>query len=300
MARSRYPRDVGLSVRMGGTMLLLVVLFGAFLAALVLAGVSLVVVVVVAAGIVAVQYFFSDRLALAALHARVVDRSEAPELHAVLDRLCGLAAMDAPRLAVSPLALPNAFATGRNEKVAVICVTDGLLRRLDERQLEAVLAHELSHVAHRDVVVMTLAGFLGIVAGLLVRASLFGGALRGGRRDNLAALLAGVLVVSVVAYAVSFLLTRALSRYRELSADRAGALLVGDPGALASALVALSEDAVRIPTADLRAAEPVSALLLVPAIGHRAGLASAFSTHPSLERRLEALAALDAELRAHP
>lgn len=299
MPRTRYPKDRGLSVRMAATIALLTALLAGFLAALVVAGISLLVVVVIGAGFVVVQYLFSDRLALAALRARVVDRREAPELHAVVDRLCALAGMDVPRVALSPLALPNAFATGRNDRVAVVCVTDGLLRRLDERELEAVLAHELSHIAHHDAIVMTIAGFLGIVAGLVVRFGLLGGVMRG-RRDNLAAMMALVVVVSMVVYAVSFLLTRALSRYRELSADRSAALLVGDPSALASALTRLSEGASGIPTKDLRLAEPVNALLLLPAVARRHGPAALLSTHPTLERRLERLAALDAELRRRP
>lgn len=300
MPRTRYPADVGLSVRMGVTVSLLAALLAGFLTALVLAGVSVVVVVLVGVAFVVVQYLFSDRLALASLRARVVSREEAPELHAVVDRLCALAGMDPPRVALAPVLLPNAFATGRSQATAVVCVTEGLLRRLDERELEAVLAHELSHIGHHDAVVMTVAGFLGIVAGVLVRTSLFGSALRGDRRSNAAALVAAVFVVSVLVYALSLLLTRALSRYRELSADRSGALLVGDPGALASALVKLSEEASRIPTRDLRRAQPIDALLLLPAVHHGPLADSLLSTHPSLERRLTQLAALDAELRRHP
>jgi heat shock protein HtpX len=300
MARSRYPRDAGLTARMGITMLLLAVLFGAFITALIFAGVSLLGVVVIAVLVVCVQYFFSDRLALLAMKARVVERSEAPELHAIVDRLCALAAMDKPRVAMSPSPVPNAFATGRNQRVAVLCVTAGLVERLNEVELEAVLAHELSHVAHHDVVVMTVAGFLGIAAGLLIRLSFFGGMLRGGRRGNVAAVLALVMVVSLVIYAASFLLTRALSRYRELCADRSAALLTGNPANLASALVKVSDEMSRIPTRDLRSAQPVNALLFSPAVTSGVSFSSLFSTHPRLERRLDQLARLDAQLHRHP
>lgn len=296
---SRYPRDIGLSLRMSATMLLLAALFAAFLTALIVVGVSLVAVVVIAVAIVGAQYYFSDRIALFAMRARVVERSEAPALHAVVERLCALAAMDKPRIALSPSDVPNAFATGRNQKVAVVCVTNGLLRRLNEAEVEAVLAHELSHIAHRDVVVMTIAGLLGIAAGLLVRMSLFGGMLRGGRRGNVAALFLLVFVAALVVYVISFLLTRMLSRYRELCADRSGALLIGNPSTLASALVKVSGEMTRIPMRDLRAAEPVNALLFAPALAPGLSLSSLFATHPSLNRRLDQLARLDAELHGH-
>jgi heat shock protein HtpX len=202
--------------------------------------------------------------------------------------------------------MPNAFATGRSSKVAVICVTQGLLQRLDAKELEGVLAHEMSHVAHKDVAVMTIASVLGIVAALLVRfafySELFGGDRRSSNNNNQSALpiMLVVLLVGVVVYAVSFLLIRLLSRYRELSADRSAALLTGRPSKLASALVKVTGDMARIPQKDLRAAEPLNAFYFAPAFSGRRGqqfsLSTLFSTHPSLERRLSELDKISKQL----
>ncbi len=224
---------------------------------------------------------------------------DAPELHGIVDRLCALADMPKPRVAIAESDMPNAFATGRNSKVAVLCVTTGLLRRLDRNELEGVISHEMSHVAHRDVAVMTIASFLAIVAGLLVRfafySELFGG--DRGRRDNNNAfpVILVVMVVSIVVYAISFLLIRALSRYRELAADRSGALLTGQPSALASALQKVSGDIARIPTRDLRAAEPLNAFYFAPAFA-KGTISALFSTHPPLEKRLAQLAKISQQI----
>jgi heat shock protein HtpX len=224
----------------------------------------------------------------------VVTPAEAPELHAVIDRLCALADMPKPVVAVSDADLPNAFATGRSAKRAVVCVTTGLLRRLEPAELEGVLAHELSHVAHRDVAVMTIASFVSVVAGTLVR---FGGhAPRGRRNSHGGSAVLLVIAASVAVYAVSFLLIRVLSRYRELSADRSAALLTGRPSALASALVKISGEMGRIPTTDLRGAEPYNAFFLVPALSPGFSISTLFSTHPSLEQRLERLGRLSGDL----
>jgi heat shock protein HtpX len=301
MARRGYPRDGGLAARMVFVMFLLGLLYVAFVAALAAIGVSLVIVLVIAAGFLFVQYWFSDRIALFSMGGKEVSAAEAPELHGIVDRLCLLADLPKPRVAIADSDLPNAFATGRNQSSAVVCVTTGIMRRLDEPELEAVLSHELSHVAHRDVTVMTIAGFLGIAAGLLTRvvfySGLFGG-FGGGRDDDddsggLPAILV-VILVSALVYAVSFFLTRALSRDRELSADRAGAMLTGAPSKLASALVKISGDMARIPTRDLRAAEPLNAFFFAPALAPGFSLSSLFSTHPPLERRLDQLAKLEA------
>ncbi len=221
------------------------------------------------------SYYWSDKIALATAGAQLVTPQQAPELHGVIDRLCALADMPKPRVAIAPADMPNAFATGRSSKVAVVCVTQGLLARLDRNELEGVLAHEMSHVAHKDVAVMTIASFLGIVAGLLVRfafySELFGGGGRdrgrgGGNDQNTIPVIFLVMAVGIVVYAISFLLIRLLSRYRELSADRSGALLTGQPSALASALVKVSGEIARIPTRDLRAAEPLNAFYFAPAL----------------------------------
>jgi heat shock protein HtpX len=294
--QSRFRSDRRLTARMGVTLFLLGLLYVGFVAALLVLLKSWLLVVVVAAALLGAQYWFSDRIALFAMHGRVVEREEYPELHAVIDRLCAIADMPKPVVAVSNMDMPNAFATGRNADNAVVCVTTGLLRRLEPAELEGVLAHELSHVAHKDVAVITVASFLGVIAGLIVRFAFYSG-LFGGRRDqNTAAVLAAVMAVSAAVYAISFLLIRALSRYRELAADRAAALLTGRPSALASALTKVSGDIARIPTEDLRTAQAFNAFYFTPALGREPGLSRLFSTHPSLEQRLEQLARISGEL----
>jgi heat shock protein HtpX len=279
------------------TMFLLGLLYVVFVGALIALGVRALTVLVIAGGLLLVQYFLSDRIALFAMHGREVSPQEAPELHGLIDRLCAMADMPKPRVAIADSDVPNAFATGRNQKRAVVCVTTGILRRLEPQELEGVLAHELSHVAHRDVAVMTIASFLGIVAGLMTRFALYSGL--GGRRDNgQGGVPVGLIImlVSIIVYAVSFLLTRALSRYRELAADRAGALLTQRPSALASALTKVTGDMARIPTRDLREAEPFNAFYFAPALAKGQTLANLFSTHPTLERRLELLADISKQL----
>ncbi|WP_112467964.1 zinc metalloprotease HtpX [Streptomyces triticisoli] len=296
--QSRFRSDRRLTVRMGVTLFLLGLLYVAFVAALIVLLKSWVLVVVIAAGALAAQYWFSDRIALFAMHGRVVEREEYPELHAVVDRLCAIADMPKPVVAVSSMDMPNAFATGRNPDNAVVCVTTGLLRRLEPAELEGVLAHELSHVAHKDVAVITVASFLGVIAGLVVRFAFYSELLGGrGRRDqNTLAVLAMVMGVSAAVYAISFLLIRALSRYRELAADRAAALLTGRPSSLASALTKVTGDIARIPSEDLRTAQAFNAFYFTPALGSDPGIARLFSTHPSLEQRLEQLGRISAEL----
>ena len=295
--RSRFRPDRQLTARMLTTLFLLGLLYVGFVAALLVLLKSWVLVVVIAAGLLAVQYWYSDRIALFALHAREVSAEEEPRLHGVVDRLCAMADMPKPRVAVSAMDLPNAFATGRNADHAVLCVTTGLVRRLEPEELEGVLAHELSHVAHRDVAVITIASFLGVLAGLLVRFAFYS-ELFGGRRNdqNTAAVLAIIMAVSAAVYAISFLLIRALSRYRELAADRSAALLTGRPSALASALTKVTGDIARIPTEDLRTAQAFNAFFFSPALGEGAVLARVFSTHPTLERRLAQLARIATEL----
>ncbi|GAA5051123.1 zinc metalloprotease HtpX [Streptomyces similanensis] len=296
--QSRFRSDRRLTVRMGVTLFLLGLLYVAFVAALIVLLKSWVLVVVVAAAALLAQYWFSDRIALFAMHGRVVERDEYPELHAVVDRLCAMADMPKPVVAVSNVDMPNAFATGRNPDNAVVCVTTGLLRRLEPAELEGVLAHELSHVAHKDVAVITVASFLGVIAGLVVRfafySELFGG--RGRKDQNTVAVFAMVMAVSAAVYAISFLLIRALSRYRELAADRAAAQLTGRPSALASALTKVTGDIARIPSEDLRTAQAFNAFYFTPALGSEPGVARLFSTHPSLEQRLAQLGRISAEL----
>jgi len=311
MVRTRYAPDRGLQARMGLTLFLLGLVFVAFVIALVFiliafkvgAGAIIFFAVILGGGLAFGSLFWSDKIALRASGAKEVSPAEAPQLHGIIDRLCALADMPKPRVAIAQADMPNAFATGRNSKNAVVCVTTGLLRRLDDKELEGVLAHEMSHVAHKDVVVMTVASFLGIVAGLLVRfafySELFGGDRRGGNNNNGGALpvLLIVLLVSAVVYAISFLLIRLLSRYRELAADRAGALLTGQPSALASALTKVSGAMSAIPTRDLREAQALNAFYFAPALkADTVTLSTIFSTHPSLERRLQQLSEISAQL----
>ena len=314
VARTRYAPDRGLTVRMGLTMFLLGLVFVAFVAAIIGISVALKAstgaivffAVVLGGGIAIGSLFYSDKIALSTAQARLVTPQEAPELHGIVDRVCALADMSKPRIAISPTDLPNAFATGRNSEHAVLCVTQGLMRRLSPEELEGVIAHELSHVAHKDVMVMTVASFLAIIAGLLIRFSFYGelfggGGRRGGNNNNQGALpiLLIIMAVSIVVYAISFLLIRLLSRYRELAADRSGALLTGQPSALASALQKVSGSIARIPTKDLREVQPLNAFFFVPALSGREAqtkIASLFSTHPPLEKRLAQLAKISQQL----
>jgi len=305
----RIPADHELTFRMFLTGFFIVVLYAVVVGILFVFLHSISVIIVIALALAFCQYWFSDKIALWGMHGHIVTPEQEPELHGVVDRLCALADMKKPRVAVAEVDMPNAFATGRNPNNAVVCATRGILRRLDEPELEAVLAHELSHVAHRDVAVMTIASFLGMLAGLLTRvmfyAGLFGGFGGGGNRNNqsgsqLAMIELLVLVGSAVVYAISFLLTMALSRYRELSADRSGAILIGRPSLLASALIKVSGEMSRIPTRDLRAAEHFNAFYFSPAMANGASLSSLFSTHPPLQKRLDALAKLEAEMNQTP
>lgn len=293
--KSRYAPDKGLTARMTGTMFLLGLLYVVFIVALIVIGLNSSFVLILAAGMLFAQWYFSDTVALHSMGAKIVTPDQAPQLHGIIDRLCVMADMPKPRVAISNVDMPNAFATGRSPNRSVVCVTTGLLRRLDEEELEGVLSHELSHVAHRDVLVMTIASVSGVAAGFLTRIALWGGL--GNRRDQNTALAGlAVLAVSVLVYAVSFVLTRTLSRYRELSADRAGAILTGRPTALASALQKVSGDIAAIPTRDLREAEPFNAFFFAPALSGGKSLASLFATHPPLEKRLEQLARISTQL----
>ena len=313
MVRTRYAPDRGLQARMGLTMFLLGLVFVAFVTALVFVLIALkqgsgaIIFFAAILGVVLVfgSLFWSDKVALRASGAQEVTPEQAPQLHGIIDRLCALANMPKPRVAIAQSDMPNAFATGRNTSNAVVVVTTGLLRRLDDKELEGVLAHEMSHVAHKDVVVMTIASFVGILAGLLVRFAFYGelfgggGRGRGGNNNNGGALpiLLIVMAVGIITYAISFLLIRLLSRYRELAADRAGALLTGQPSALASALTKVSGAMARIPTKDLREAQPLNAFYFAPALKpDTTSLSTLFSTHPSLERRLQQLSDISAQL----
>jgi len=300
MARTRFVGDTGLTVRMTTVMFLLGAVFVGLIVVLlfVLPPTWAPIIGVVGIGIAWGQWYFSDTVAMKAMRAREVTPEEAPELHAMIDRLCALADMPKPRVGVADLAIPNAFATGRSPERSVVCVTTGILGMLTADEMEAVLAHELSHVAHRDVTVMTIASTAGIVAAMLTRGAQYGALFGGGRRGNdnngFPAWIV-VLGISLLVYAVSFFLTRLLSRYRELCADRSGAYLTMKPRALATALQKISGGMNAIPEKDLRASSAMNAFFIAPAL-KGASLSQLTSTHPSLEQRLDQLAKIEAEL----
>lgn len=296
---SWYKPDVGLSMRMVFTIFLLGAVYVAFGFVLAKYGVPLSLLIVVAAGIAFVQFFFADKIALMAMGAREVTEAQAPQLHETIGRLAAQANLPKPRVAIVNTSLPNAFATGRDKNHAVVAVTTGILSKLSPQELEAVLAHELTHIINRDMLVMTIAAFFSMVAGLIVRNFFwFGGGFGGyGRRrnDNGGAAIALIFLVSIVVYAISFLLIRALSRYRELAADRGSALITGDPSHLASALLRISNDMQRIPDKDFREAQTVNALWIVPAIRGNS-LMTLLSTHPSTEERVRRLQAMQTQM----
>ncbi len=301
MARTRFAPDSGLTLRMTSVMFLLGAVFVALIVVLMLVmpPAWTPIIGVIGIGIAWGQWYFSDTVAMKAMRAREVTPEQAPELHAMIDRLCALADMPKPRVGVADMTVPNAFATGRSPERSVVCVTTGILGLLTADEMEAVLAHELSHVAHRDVTVMTIASTAGIVAGMLTRGAQYGALFGGGRRDsnNNGGVPVWIIVlgVSLVVYAISFFLTRLLSRYRELCADRAGAYLTMKPQSLATALQKISGGMSAVPDKDLRASSSMNAFFIAPAI-KGVSLRQLTSTHPSLEQRLEQLARIQAEL----
>jgi heat shock protein HtpX len=287
---NRYGRDFGLSLRMvvtSGLLGLLYVAFAVVLFELFNAGLFLGLVIV--GGLALFQYYTSDKLALAASGAKVVGPDEAPELHGMVERLCALADLPKPKVAVIDTDVPNAFATGRSPKHSAVAVTTGLWRRLDPREVEGVIAHELSHIGNRDVLVMTLASFFAMLAGLLSRFALYGGLFGGGRRDSGPPIWLIVFVVSIVTYILSFILIRTISRYREYAADRGAALITGAPEYLMSALQKIASQMTRIPQRDLREVEAMNAFFIIPT-NVRSSFTELFATHPPLEKRLANLA----------
>jgi heat shock protein HtpX len=298
MKRKAFGRDAGLSIRMlaaGGLLGLLYVIFAAALIYFLNVGILPMLLIVV--GIAAVQYFTTDKIALAAAGAHVVTAEQAPELHAMVDRLCAMADLPKPRVAIIDTPVPNAFATGRSPKHAAVAVTTGLWERLDRREVEGVLAHELSHVANRDVAIMTLASFFAMLAAMLTRFGLYGGMFGGGdRRDNNGPpVWLIVMVVSMVTYALSFVLIRTISRYREYAADRGAALLTGSPEYLMSALQKIASQMTLIPQRDLREVEGMNAFFIVPT-SVKSVTAELFATHPPLEKRIARLAQISREM----
>jgi heat shock protein HtpX len=299
MKRRSYGRDAGLTLRMlltGSLLGLLYVVFAVVLFSVLNVGLAPLIVIVV--GLAFFQYFTSDKIALAASGAKVVERDQAPELHDMIERLCAMADLPKPRVAVIDTDVPNAFATGRSPKHAAVAVTRGLWQRLEPQEIEGVLAHELSHVANRDVLIMTVASFFAMLAGLLTRFGIYGGMFGGGGRgrdNNGLPVWLIVLLVSVITYFLSQILILAISRYREFAADRGSALITGAPEHLMSALQKIASDMFRIPQRDLREVESMNAFFIIPT-SVKSGARTLFMTHPPLEKRLEALAEIAREM----
>jgi heat shock protein HtpX len=290
--RAIFPRDRGLQFRMLLTMFLLGLLYVALVGALLAAGTGLVLMVVIIGGLSFAQLFFSDKLALSAMGAKEVSPQEAPGLHAMIERLCIQADLPKPRIAVADMQIPNAFACGRSQKSATVCATTGIMSVLSPSELEGVMAHELAHVKHRDVLIMTIASFFASIAAMIMQFGFFFG---GGDDENPSIIV--VLLVSFIVYIVSFFLMLALSRYREFAADRGAAIVTGRPSALASALVKISGAMERVPTQDLRQAERMNAFFIVPT-GVRSAVQTLFSTHPPMEQRIARLQQLETQLQA--
>ena len=305
MKRKSFGRDRGLTLRIIATSGLLGLLYLGFaLALLNLLNVGLAPMLVIVLGLAAFQYWTSDKLALAAAGAKVVSAEEAPQVHAIVERLCALAGLPKPRIDLIETDVPNAFATGRSPKHAAVAVTTGLLRRLDPPEVEAVLAHELSHIANRDVLVMTVASFFAMLAALLTRFGLYagmfggfggGGDRRGGGNNNQVPVWLIVLAVSIVTYLVSYILIRTISRYREYAADRGSALMTGAPENLMSALNKIASGITQIPQQDLREVAGMNAFFIVPT-NWRQQVGELFMDHPPLEKRIAALSEIAREM----
>jgi heat shock protein HtpX len=297
MKRKAFGRDFGLSSRMFLTMFLLGALYVGFFIVLVQAfDFGLVPIILIMGGLAFLQYFTSDKIALAASGAKVVSRDEAPELHAMVERLCALGDLPKPRVAVIPTEVPNAFATGRSPKHSAVAVTEGLLRRLEPREVEGVVAHELSHIGNRDVAIMTISSFFAMVAAMLMRFGLFGGMFGGGNnREGGAPVWLIMFLVSMVTYVISYVLILMISRYREFAADRGAAVLTGAPEQLMSALQKIASQITQIPQRDLRQVEGMNAFFIVPTNWKRS-VGELFMTHPPLEKRLARLGDIAREM----
>jgi heat shock protein HtpX len=294
MARpTSFGKDTGLQARMLLTMFLLGLVYVVFMGVLFAAGAGVITIVLFAGVLFIVQLYASDKLALRAMGAKLVSPAEAPELHAMIERLCVQADLPKPKIAVADTPMPNAFAMGRSQKSATVCATTGIMNLLSPSELEGVMAHELTHIANRDMVIMTVASFFASIASMITQFGFFFGGGHGDSDDDGPGFLV-VILVSMVVYVISFLLMQALSRYREFAADRGAAVITGRPSGLASALVKISGVNERIPQQDLRVAQEMQAFFIAP-VGKR--VAGLFATHPPIEKRLEALQRLEAQLQ---
>ena len=292
--KTSFGKDTGLQARMLLTMFLLGLVYVVFIGVLFAAGAGAGIIVIFAVGMLVMQLFTSDKIAMATMGVKEVSAAEEPELHGIIERLCVQADIPKPRVCVLESPMANAFAMGRSQKSTTVCATRGILDMLEPAELEGVMAHEITHVVNRDVMVMTLASFFATLASLIMQFAFFFGGGYGNREEEEDIMI--VIVVSVVVYALSFLLLRALSRYREFAADRGSAVLTGRPSALASALMKISGTVERVPTQDLRRVEGMSAFFIIPARAKKS-MMNIFSDHPPLEQRLAALARLESQLQ---
>ena len=301
MARpTSFGKDTGLQTRMLLVMFLLGLVYAVFVGVLFAAGASGVTILLVAGGLLAFQFFASDKIALRAMGAHEVSPQEAPELHAMIERLCVQADIPKPKIGIVQTPMPNAFAMGRSQKSATVCATTGIMDLLSPAELEGVLAHEVTHIVNRDVMLMTLASFFASMASMIVQFGFFFGGGYGGGYDSDGdddgpGFLA-IILVSAIVWVVSFFLMQALSRYREFAADRGAAVITGRPSALSSALLKISGTMERIPQGDLRAHAELNAFYIVPA-NVKQSLFNLFATHPPVEQRIEALGRLESQLQ---
>src|SRR3954452_2371047 len=295
--RTTFARDRGLQARMLLTMFLLGGLYVVFAGILFAAGAGIGIMVLFIAGMSLAQLFLSDKIALAAAGAKEVSPAEAPGLHAMIERLCIQADLPKPRIAIAQSDVPNAFAMGRSQKAATVCATTAIIETLEPHELEGVMAHELTHVKNRDVMIMTIASFFASVAAMITQFGLFFGGGMGGDDDDNGPGFLVVLLASMLVYVISFFLMLALSRYREFAADRGAALITGRPSALSSALLKLNGAMQRVPDQDLRQAERMNAFFIIPT-SVKSGLHTLFLTHPPMEKRIAALQALETQIQA--
>ena len=300
---SRRPswqrRDTGLTVRMLLSFGILALLYIVFLSALVYVGLDFISITVVASIMILLQWYFSDKIVLWSSGAKIVTRDQYPQLHDVIERIIARNNLPKPKIAVINTRMPNAFATGKGKRSSVVAVTTGLLDLLEPEELEGVLAHELTHIRNRDVLVLTLASLFSTVAWYLMQFGFYGGMGYGygygGRDRNNAGALAIVVIVAMLTWVISFLIIRAISRYREFSADRGSAQMTGKPAKLANALMKISGNMQRIPTKDLRQAEGLNAFFIIPAMSGST-IVNLFSTHPPVEKRIQRLMEMEASM----
>lgn len=292
-----WKRDWGLTSRVWLTMFLLFILYLVFMTILLAFGVGLWFIVILAVGMGLIQYFFSDKLVLWSTGARIVEADEYPELHQTVEKLCKEADLPMPKIAIMPSPVPNAFATGRNPKHAVVACTDSIMRLLNKDELEAVLAHELSHVKNRDILTMTMASFIAMIASMIMQSFFFSALFGGNNRENGGSWII-VWIVSIIVYALSTILILALSRFREFAADRGSAYITRNPRALISALNKISGRMEAVPPQAKAKVESANAFFIIPALSGNT-IMELFSTHPPLEKRIANLEKVEAELRGY-